>query len=422
MKDPKRGSTIISFPNQLYDDQDRVKATDSTPSELKLPKDPMQVLFSTSKSSINEKEEKDVILDEFLRPHCVSTSSSMITTHSPVSTLTPERNLSQTNDHAIDLSLRFLSGNPPDSHSRSLQPGIQYQMYSDLAPFQLDKYMVPTNHPIMCIPKKSEPRQQQRSSTQSCPASSIDFVEKSVRRNANKIHGAYMPSEGSRHETRSLPYDFASSDTLPNDTLVKELNSSIQEKTKKPQRNIDGEEDPYESLEHTLSDFEDTVATLSEADSESVSSTTEHSCSEIRPTFYDPTGLLSAVDRMLDCLDPRWTGEERSVSPTSDEKTLDSRHHADLEWEVAMERDGMEWLFPCCDDSGFDKECEDFFEDSSVEDPSRIHGSLSECDASRYPFESKLQRNVCATDDCNAKIERDQTMLTDTDITIDLSD
>lgn len=380
-------------------------------------------------------------------PSCVSTSRFFddARTHSPLSTLTPEqlsirhKQDGQHNATAIDLSLRFLSGIPPaktgPEKSPSLMPGIFYQNFDDYAhpntllpsicnaPKSTAKSSHHQIHYLAMRPQAMPNSQRRLLGMKADRLSNIDpSEEESTIQDIDDIDVSFM-SACSLHEKIPIePNTMSVSEVISHQ--IEGVESLLDPNGKHDEvGDDDDDEDVYvcfeQGEEHTLCDFEDKVANMGDAESEEESYATgaPHDFwldDVLQPEFRDPTGLLNVMDRMLDCLDPQLLiqseGRGLDSSPqTYDEKTLDD----DLEWEAAMEKDGMDWLFPCCDDSGLDKDFGNFLDDSSTEAAS-LPDSVS---AIENVVDTSLNDNSAASKDVVA----DRTMVTETDLTLELS-
>lgn len=110
-----------------------------------------------------------------------------------------------------------------------------------------------------------------------------------------------------------------------------------------------------EGKEHTLGDFEDTVAS-----SEGGNLPLKHILSP-SPTgewgagmgTLDPTGFLFVMDRVMDCFDgPGDLKHPLELSPDIfDDRTIDSLYDSlcdELDWEKGIEYEASEWLLSCC--------------------------------------------------------------------------
>lgn len=106
----------------------------------------------------------------------------------------------------------------------------------------------------------------------------------------------------------------------------------------------DDEEDRYESLELTLSEFEDSI--------ESVLPLIESSDSDEGKDFdwevQDPTGLYESMDRMMEFCDPQTKAEHTMDSDVEEGESDDGEVDP---FETVVKNDSLDWFFSCCDDT-----------------------------------------------------------------------
>jgi hypothetical protein len=414
-------------------------------------------------------------------PRCVVSASCMLDdarTYSELSTLTPEQLVSMShnkndedehNTKAIDLSLRFLNGIPPlsstaQNNSTSLMPGLSYQKFDDFShstPFLRSRHtnddMISSYLPMR---PRAMPNQYRRRPTMPNKSRSLSNVflqsgksSATIIQNSDdppvsllsacSLHGKMItvdPDSSSVHKI--LPNQI---EVAPSSSFLSDENSELDEREEQEEEEDNNSDDVYVSFdeqgeEHTLCDFEGTVAGTIQSLSDESSFSTAASDDGDWPygivlqesDLQDPTGLLNAVDRVFDCFDPQAKSEQFKLeySPqTYDEKTLDG----DLEWEAAMERDGVDFLFPCCDDFGLDKE---FGNIHFLDDCSTV-GDVTHSEKLCYPHlgshsETSLSDSMSAlvktadTSHDNAVVSSkdfgaDRTMMTEIDSSLELS-
>jgi hypothetical protein len=288
---------------------------------------------------------------------CRSKTDSACAATSAVSTLTSDPlQEEKKNNQAIDLSLKFLNGLSKDTQSdASLMPGILCTEFNDFTHTGL--LVSNISKKIKHNDSKLLPEVTMR------PGAKIDEMlrESQARTFANRQLCNKTPSISTKPKEQLTPspstpplqskafaekirnYD-SCGQGLTFDNPGTEPSSSFQLNMRTPQGLSF---DPDESLpseegeEHTLGDYEITVASSSEETLKQRPNSNHWSDSLLQPEL-DPCGILLAFDHMIDCLDHQ-DDDALNLSP----QTLDTWTPDSLYDEAVLENDGIDRFLPC---------------------------------------------------------------------------